>query len=79
MSTASKTCPDCRSPLQAVKMLDSTATWRGNEPAGFFELRYTTPESTEGLFSGMPNCGLVKGWICPQCNRILLYGQPEAD
>ena len=58
-------------------MLDATATWRGQKPAGFFEARYAAPESTETLFHGMPNCGLVRGWICPECNRILLYGEPD--
>jgi hypothetical protein len=77
MSENTKTCPDCRCALELVKLLDATTVLRV-APAGFVEVRYTTPDATEGLLRRMPISGLVKGWICPQCNRILLYGEPEA-
>jgi hypothetical protein len=78
MAKAEKTCPDCRCPLEPVKLLDAT-TLLIVSPAGFVEPRYTTPGSTEGLFRKMPIRGTVKGWICPECSRILLYGEPEAS
>ena len=72
MSEQAKTCPDCRCALHQVKLLDTYG------PGTLFaEPRYTTPDAAPKLFRGMPISGTVKGWICPQCNRILLYGEPE--
>ncbi len=73
-----KACPDCHEPLAPIKILDATTVMRV-KPAGFVEQRYTVPESTEGLFRPMPISGIVKGWICPLCFRILLFGEPDPE
>ena len=79
MSDQRKTCPDCQQPLVPIKILDATTMLIGVNPAGYVEQRYASPDSTEGFLRKMPIEGIVKGWICPQCNRILLYGEPIAS
>ncbi len=71
-----KMCPDCRQPLNPIKLLDAT-TMGYRDPVGFFEPRYAAPEATEGWLRKMPIEGIVKGWMCPECQRILLYGEPR--
>ncbi len=75
MTDKLKKCPDCERNLQPIKLLDATNVWR-SEPMGFFEPLYTSPDAREKLFKKMPIQGIVKGWICDECNRILLYGEP---
>jgi hypothetical protein len=72
MSHSKKTCPDCECALEQVKLL---AAGGSSWATGSFDLRYTAPQSSQGAQGGTPDPKAVQGWICPECNRILLYGQ----
>ena len=72
MNEQAKTCPDCRCTLVQIKLLDTRFG-----PGSFSEPSYTSPDAAPKLFHSMPISGTVKGWICPQCNRIAFYGEPK--
>jgi hypothetical protein len=41
-------------------------------------LSYASPDAKPSWFTGtVPREGVVRGWICPECGRILLYGEPK--
>jgi hypothetical protein len=41
-------------------------------------LSYAAPDAKPGWFSGaIPREGIVRGFICPECGRILLYGEAK--
>ena len=70
------TCPDCENELQPIKLLDAT---QGSGPDGagsdHIEISFAAPDAKRSFFFGRtPRLGVVKGFICPGCGRILLYG-----
>ena len=77
MSERRSDCPDCNRAMQPIKMIDATGG------AGFdfeglqhIELAYAAPDASRSFFLGkIPRLGVVKGLICPECGRILLYGE----
>lgn len=74
---ARQTCPDCKVELHTIRLID--ATIRGTFSAGsaHIDLEYAAPDAKPGLFTGtVPSEGIVWGKICPECGRILLYGEP---
>jgi hypothetical protein len=70
-------CPDCEGRLQPIKLLDATEAFgSGQEANQCVELSYAAPDATPSFFFGkIPRLGVVKGFICPSCGRILLYGE----
>jgi hypothetical protein len=81
MQDAQRTCPDCRQPLRSIRILDATAIVFGAEQGGaaHVELSYSAIDAKPGWFTGaVPREGLVRAWLCPDCGRILLYGEPLA-
>lgn len=74
-------CSDCNGPLQPVRILDATQAGLTLSPEkeGFAHvtLSYASPESEQALFTGrIPRSGIVRGYICTECGRIYLYGEP---
>lgn len=70
-------CPDCREPLQHVKLLDATQPGWNAAGAQHVELGYAAEDAKPSFFlRAIPRLGVVRGLICPGCGRILLYGQP---
>ena len=69
-------CPDCASTLQPIKLIDATHPGFDQQGAQHVQLAYAAPEATRSFFLGKtPTLGIVKGFICPSCGRILLYGE----
>ena len=69
-------CPECKSPLQPVKMIDATSKMGDAEGRQHVELSYAAPDAAPGLFSGkISRLGTVRGYICPSRGRISLYGR----
>ena len=62
-------CPDCQSNLAPVHMVD-----RGDGDA-HHEMMYASTEP-QGWFVSYLFEGLIKGFMCGVCGRILLYGEP---
>ena len=79
MNNSPKTCPDCGTPTEAIKLLDATAggDW-GVRGMQHVDLAYAAPDARKSFFFGqIPSLGVVRGVICPKCGRILLYGEPH--
>lgn len=69
MAEPERRCPDCDCPLEPIAMLDQFYFM------SYGELRYSF---TAGARRAFPRTsGTAKGWICPECQRILLYGEPK--
>jgi hypothetical protein len=76
MENPELTCADCKSPLQPVKMIDATSKMGDSEGKQHVELSYAAADAVPSLFSGkVSRLGTVKGYICPSCGRISLYGR----
>lgn len=80
-ATPDRLCPDCKTQLEAIKILDATAGPNGfgqyKGGALHIQLSYAAPESQPSWFTRtIQREGIVQGYICPKCARILLYGQP---
>lgn len=70
-----RTCPDCDGVLQPIKMIDATEPTLDREGGSHVELSFAAPDATRSFFLGrIPRLGVVKGFICPSCGRILFYG-----
>ena len=71
-------CPDCNSAMQGIKLIDAThrAVGFGDEEGmQHVELGYAAADATASFFHGkIPRLGAVRGMICPECGRIVLYG-----
>jgi hypothetical protein len=71
-------CPDCRSPLKPVRIVDATGRGMG---AGIshVELSYASVMSTQSQLSGTVSIsGVVRAKLCETCGRIILYGTTTA-
>lgn len=69
-----RTCPDCESALQPIKLLDKWGAF--GERKVFEELTYASGDAEpHGFFvdSYRPE-GTVQAFICTSCRRIILYG-----
>jgi hypothetical protein len=78
MSERSSECPDCKSTMQPIKLIDATdgPGW-DQEGVQHIELAYAAPDAARSFFLGkIQRLGAVKGLICPECGRIILYGVP---
>jgi uncharacterized OB-fold protein len=63
--------------MQPIKLIDATQG-PGRDQGGLqhIELSYAAPEAARSFFLGkIQRLGVVKGLICPDCGRIVLYGQ----
>ena len=73
-----RACPDCDGALEPIRLIDATTgSWDG-EGAAHIELSFAASDATRSFFSGkIPRLGVVKGFICTVCGRILLYGEED--
>lgn len=79
MSDPRRDCPECQTAMQPIKLIDATDPGLGRGGVGHVELSYAAPEAEPSFFLGaIQRQGIVKGFICPACGRITLYGVPEA-
>ena len=75
MSAPQINCPDCKSELHPIRLVDATDRAWG-EGTYRVELTYAAYEAPNRWFGGIPPSGRVEGRMCPNCGRILLYGRP---
>jgi hypothetical protein len=60
--------------MSPIKFPDATGRILG-EGTGHVELQYAAAEAKSTFFTGrIPALGVVRGFICPQCGLIKLYG-----
>ena len=77
MSNTQNECPECRTPLEEVRLIDATER-RFDGPMRHVDLSYAAPDARASFFIGrIPSLGTIRGMICPKCGRILMYGQPH--
>lgn len=77
MSEYSSACPDCKSVMQPIKVIDATSLGMGSEGAGHVPLAYAAPDASRSFFLGkIQRTGVLTGRICPKCGRVVLYGEP---
>jgi hypothetical protein len=66
-----RSCPDCHRALHPINLIDSGG-------AGDQSLQYAAADAQRHWFSGqIPKAGIVRGYLCEACGRILLYGHPK--
>jgi hypothetical protein len=70
-------CPDCDGIMQPIKLIDATYGTGWDRKGGrHIELGYAAPDATPSVFSGkIKQMGVVKGLICTECARMVLYGE----
>jgi hypothetical protein len=67
-------CPDCAIPMHRIRLIDKAHFDRHRE------LEYALYEGGRSLWSGrFPVEGVVRAYICDQCARILLFGEPREE
>ena len=75
MSEHEQHCPDCKSAMQPIKIIDATdGSWDGKGTT-HVPLAYAAPDARRSFFSKIPAMGFLTGFICPACGRVILYGQ----
>lgn len=73
--------------MRDVKLIDATTHDLLMEGCQHVDLAYAAPEANGSFFFGkVPALGRVRAQLCPECGRMLLYGEsssasqgPEAD
>jgi hypothetical protein len=64
-------CPDCRAELARINVVD-----RGEHAKAFVGFDFTVDHEAPrvGAFDKVVNTsGVVHGWLCPGCDRVLFY------
>lgn len=77
---AGKTCARCKVELAPIRVLDATEranAFSETPGAARIDLTYVAEDATESFWSGITPDGVVRGYMCPTCNRITLYGEPR--
>jgi hypothetical protein len=65
--------------MQPIKLIDATSR-NLSGGVGHVDVAYSAPDAKASFFSGrIPMLGTVKGMICPECGRIVLYGEPQSS
>lgn len=72
MTNKTTTCPDCKSEMRPIKLVDSTGEHHSHQQLG-----YAAGEAERSWFFGRyPEEGKVAAKMCPSCGRIILHGKP---
>jgi len=71
-------CPDCKTTMQPIRLIDSTEPGIAGDGISHVDLAYAAADAQASFFrQKVPSLGVVRGFICPGCGRILLYGKPR--
>lgn len=74
---AQKSCTRCKVALGPIKLLDATQRYVGGEGGDQVELKYAAADAESSFWTkDVPASGVVRGFMCPTCGRITLYGVP---
>jgi hypothetical protein len=66
-----KLCPDCEGAMFPIVILDQ-------KHGGIGQLTYRLPDDKRSFWTGQfPTAGPVIAYLCADCGRIALYGQPN--
>ena len=66
-------CSDCDGELQPIVIMDNAHGGR------IYGLEYRQPDDKRSFWTGgYPTAGPVEAYLCQDCGRIALYGQPTA-
>lgn len=69
---ASKTCFECQGTMSPIVIMD-----RVHHAGAPPELQYRQPDDRRSFWTGWyPTAGRVQAYLCGECGRIALYGQP---
>ena len=65
--------------MHRIKLIDATAgPGRDQEGVQHVDLAYAAPDEKRSFFSKkIAQQGKVRGMICSECGRIILYGEPK--
>ena len=65
--------------MQPVRLIDATEPSMDHKGNRHVDLAYAAPDAkAASFFTGrVPSLGVVRGFICPNCGRMLLYGEPN--
>ena len=70
-------CPDCKSKLSKVKIIDATASNFSGD-AAHTTLKYAAPDADQSFFTGkIKSLGEVRAHLCVGCGRMFLYAIPN--
>lgn len=75
--SSERTCPDCKLSLKRIELVDHQG---GSSP--HVGLAYVFDEKPRlSAFRGelTNRAGVVHGYLCPQCQRVLLYATPTVS
>jgi len=76
MNQLRRDCPDCKTEMQPIQLIDATERGWDSGGVGHVELAYSAPDAKASFFTHrIPIMGTVKGMICPECGRIVLHGE----
>ena len=75
MNERTPKCADCGTELSPIKLIDATEDNGSMGPGNHVELQYAAPDAKRSFFlRQIPGLGFVRGFICPSCGEIKLYG-----
>ena len=73
MNPRDKRCPDCGHTLQRIQMIDKVQT-------GHSYPEYAVGEAERSFWTAkFPVEGRIASYMCGQCGRIMLYGEPKSE
>ena len=73
-TSAAKACSDCGGTVTEIRLID-----KGFGHGSHQDLEYALAEAKRGVWtSQFPVEGKVAAFMCGQCGRISLYGNPRA-
>jgi uncharacterized OB-fold protein len=66
------TCPDCNGALSDIKIVDMSS-------GAHMELKYAAGDARKEFpwFAQYPTKGTLRGKLCEDCGRVLLYAVPK--
>ena len=76
MTEPTRTCPDCKTPLRRIQIVDH----QGGAAArvGLAYLFDEAPKMGVWKAEVKNRAGDIHGYLCERCSRVLLYAEPRA-
>ena len=71
-ATEQKQCSDCGQSLNRIQMIDKIQT-------DHTHLEYAAGEAKANWMGKFPIEGRIASYMCGQCGRITLYGEPKPE
>ena len=68
-------CPECKLPLERIQVMDATLPQDGVGARHVTLSFAATDAQPKGVLRGINPSGVIFGMMCPECGRVLLYGE----